>query len=439
MYEYFSEYTCVQDPVTLNYVMRKRRKPVIVVPTPYFKPTFESERWCYQALMMYIPFRHHSDILRHPAWRTLHERRPPLQYIDADLSHGLPARVVPSEGASVVPTQDDEDVVAALSFEDVTPEVAQQMFDAEFGCAQAPGGEDSGMYGRAIALLRALIGDPAWWPTKYAKSHEILTAINDHLREAYVESNTVPDRADLLEALAEMGVDPDGPVCVEELAAMIAEELDGRSGSHLVNEPGSGVYVGPGLGAALTRHYDACKPSSQRTRAEPEYTDPHEELRTATTQELLTMALSEHREIVRGAGPYATCAERQRVFLSALMGAVIDVIKVDNKIPCPNPQTCRLILQGEAGTGKSFVIKIAVDLCCKYLHPRAVKVFAPTAFAAKAYEDSPCGSSTFASVWRKGYTNEYASTGNAPRKTANMTAQTSSSLRMEMEPVRALI
>lgn len=30
MYEYFSEYTCVQDKITLNYAMKKRKKPHIV-------------------------------------------------------------------------------------------------------------------------------------------------------------------------------------------------------------------------------------------------------------------------------------------------------------------------------------------------------------------------------------------------------------------------
>lgn len=443
MYEFFSEYRCEQDPITLNYRMKKRKKPIIVVPTPYFRPSLDGEKWCYQAMMLFTPFRTHSDVLRHPLWRNCRDLLPPMEYIDPDLSVGLPEPTAPADPP---PTSEAlvEEMYSGepLDWDDLTPEIAQRMYDMHFAPPlrfEEP--EWDGMYPRATILLPTVLGDPDCWPAKYAHYPGVLTAINDHLTQAYLEANTVPEQADLLNALAQMGVDPEGPFCVEEMLAALQEQLGAGGASRLPNAPAAGAYVGPQLSAALQKYYEDNKPSKKATSTAPSYPDPHADLRTATAAELVALAEGELRSILGGSAPYESCALRQRMFLSVVMEAVVDVIKVDNGIPCPAPRTCRMILQGEAGTGKSYVLKIAVDLCCKYLQPRAVKVFAPTAFAAKVYEECPCGSTTFASVWKKGYASgskkKAKSSGRC--KTGNMPTDTASAMKLEMEPVRALI
>ena len=440
MYEYFSEYKCVQDPDTLAYGMKKRKKPVVVVPTPYVKPSMDNEQWCYQALMLFTPFRHHRDVLRHPAFRALTERSEPMQYIDPDLSVGLPP-TQPAASPTVQAVAERDTESEPMDMWNLTPEQVQRLEELEFGVpAPDPGDpEDAydGMYEKATTLLRTVVGCTAegWWPAKYANCHSVLSAINDHLMEGYIESQTEPDQADLLNALAQMGVDLDGPLCVEEMLHAIREQR-AQSNTRLRTNAAGGCYVSASLSEAVRNHCTPPKGSAAATVA-PVYTDAHPELRTATKPELIRIAEAEYNDIHAGRNRYSTATLRQRVFLLALMEAVIDVIKVDNQIPCPSPRTCRLILQGEAGTGKSYVLKMAVELCCKYLEPKAVKVFAPTAFAAKVYEECMCGSSTMASLWKKGY--QPGARVPKKTKTAAMPSDAALALSKEMDPVRALI
>ena len=438
MYEYFSEYKCEQVPETLDYRIKKRKKPVVVVPTPYIRPSLDNERWCYQALMLFTPFRHHKDVLRHPAFRALTERMAPMHYIDPDLSVELP----PTQLASAPPVQVEAAAEVDSEPDDLwnmTPAQAQRMMDVEFAAPQQdPDDVYDGMYDKATILLQTIVGctEEGWWPKKYSNCHTVLSAINDHLMDGYIESQTEPEHADLLNALAQMGVDLDGPICVEEMLHAIQEQR--ALGQHrLRTDPASGCYVSTALHEAVTNHCAVPKATGSHAPPAPTYVDAYPELRTATKAELVAIAEREHGDIKDGRQRYATCTMRQRVFLVAVMEAVIDVIKVDNHIPCARPRNCRLILQGEAGTGKSYVLKIAVELCCKYLEPKAVKVFAPTAFAAKVYENCVCGSNTMASVWKKGYTP--GGENRKKTKVASMPSDAALALNMEMDPVRALI
>ena len=422
-YQFFSEFDCQQDRETLAYKIKRRRKPLLIVPTPQIKPVMSCERWCYQALMLYTPFRHHKDVMRHPAYRNCTQRVPPMLYIDPDLSTDMP-ETQPLVGPPPVPPVFTGDIW------NMTPAEAQQYE----GLMNAPPPEYC-VYDKATELLKDVVGRTAlgWWPEKYANCPTILTAIQDHLAEGYVESQTEPDPAELLNALSQYGFDPDGPLSFDEMHQAISEHVAASGERRFRNNPSSGFYVGPGLKAAV-KEYVSKKKTCFSTASD--FVDRHPELRTLTTRELLRRAEDERSAIKEGVGAYRTYALRQRVFLLAVIEAVIDVIKVDHNIPCRHPRTCRLILHGEAGTGKSFVLKTAAELCCKYLEPKAVKVFAPTAFAAKVYEECPCGSTTMASVWKK----NYSPGDNQPHvKTKPMKPDAALALKLEINTVRAMI
>jgi DNA replication protein DnaC len=124
---------------------------------------------------------------------------------------------------------------------------------------------------------------------------------------------------------------------------------------------------------------------------------------------------------------------RQKGVLLSVLRSIEDVVKVSyEKLAPSEARTCRLLLQGPAGTGKTFVLLKAVEYCVKYLTKYCVRVFAPTACAANAY--SKYNAQTFHRLFRKAVRDNENGNENAKLNNAEKVKFT-----MEMKNVRALI
>jgi hypothetical protein len=70
---------------------------------------------------------------------------------------------------------------------------------------------------------------------------------------------------------------------------------------------------------------------------------------------------------------------RQKLLLITLLHSIDDILANEaGVIPITKVRTCRLILQGEGGVGKSWVLKKAEEYLMRYLGCKRYKIFAAT-------------------------------------------------------------
>jgi len=451
MYEYFSEYNITTfDVESGTYKVKKRKNPCIVIPTPIMKPSHDNERWCYQMLMLFTPFRNHEDVLRHPEFRQL-DIPAVTDYRDNDFpTDGLADNNTQEE---VAPTQtrvveeEEEENVENNQPEDhglTEPIRATQLLEEEeenlSDVAETDLRRDidlppqEGLYKFSTDLFRQVFGRvrQGWWPEKYVQISSILEAIEGVMKDAYLDQGTIPSRDEFMAMLRRMGPEVEGAMDVDEFLTAAVADQNLKQTSKLVDDPDRGMFSG--------HMYERNVEDARRTRRE--YFTKHKdeivvkEGPRRTYQNILDNLDRVRRSIKNQTGKYKGLRVRQKAVLLVVLNTLEDTIKVDADVLRPDQvRTTRLILQGEAGTGKTFVLKSLVDLCCTFLSPKAIKVFAPTANAARVYETCACKSSTFHKVWKKSV-NEFE---RGSRKNAPLIGEALMEWMTTMKGVKALI
>ena len=252
-----------------------------------------------------------------------------------------------------------------------------------------------------------------------------LVMLEGFLKDAFADSLAMPTEAEVIMRLREMGYDDDNAICVDELLTKVALDFNMRQERKVVQEdhPEKRFFYGVQYVSVATDFITAVKKGPQ-TNAQSRTTDGG--TASASTKADKLLALEEVRGYIsESRGVYDSLKLRQKVVLLMILNTLEDMVRNEGEVnQFRNVRTCRLVLQGEAGTGKTYVLKEAVKLMCRFLDPNAVRVFAPTAQAAKTYQELPSGSSTFHKVFSKGYGSDNSNTGHVDDALTGTTLQT---------------
>jgi len=504
MYEYFSEYRFKCNPKTGEYTVTKRRRPCVVTPTPLIRSSLDDERWCYQMLMMFTPFRNHTDVMVHPKFRDL-STRVLESYVDRDLTEAVSGQtsavdagdsddeqdmLVPDHEEDAVPVVQEDgtcrDVcgyagappnvvltqplpasllcsaatqmpqattlhtgssrltthctLESLDEEEDLEEVARMR--AEYSSASAlrdpspilstgdirhseeehisptsslpqTQGESTDLappqvltaepFKSACALLRVVVNDGSW-PEKYRGTHLILGELEAIMKQSFIDSNTMPTEAEVLTRLRAIGLDPDTNVCVDELMTKLTLDYNMRLNSGLtqVDDPDNFTFRGSHYSSDVSSHATEARNAFKHPAVPHTREESNPAAHASTPADLADGVAAMYAQVAANEEPYKKFTLRQRAVLLTVLAAIEDLIRVEGNIMAPqDARTCRLVLQGEAGTGKSYVLEEAVKIMCSLLGPHRVRVVAPTAFAAKTYEHCACSATTLHRVFNK--------------------------------------
>lgn len=434
MYEFFSEFERRFNKDLGEFELVKRKRPSVIIPTPILKADLDDERWAYQMLMMFTAFRNHAEVMLHPKYRDLDTPRP-YDYTDEELylqahPHMSIAEVVERESdcdtsddyddneqevGQVVQTQTITNIVGLPSEDELhVGEIERLVTSHDNNFANSVPRPRPEVYTSAVELLKSVIGCVAegWWPDKYIDTMGILEAIEGYMKQAFVDSATLPTVDDAMARLRTMGLDEQDHLCVEELMTKFSAEYNLKLTNGLVDDHTRFFFTNPTYKRNITdftkrctAKHDVALPAQEQTGL----TDSTSQaLRATAPEELLTVLRTTRQDIVCNTGSYSIAPKLFKVRQKAVLLVVIDTIEDILRGECAeqsfDPKTarhCRLLLQGEGGTGKTTVLREVVELCCTFLSPNAVRVFAPTAQAVKPYETCRCPTSTFHRVWSK--------------------------------------
>ena len=480
--------------------LRKRKNAVVIIPTPYFKNTMDNEYWCYQMLMLFTPFRNHAEVLVYPTYRDLtnsiiadptddqesHSQQDEHPEVNMDEFSALrlfdPESPVPVDTSSETgppvtqPTdprrqcrlgEEEEEILPDIEnppddnvpdltcglpvtqaiLEDIAEEepvqssdfLSQPVFaDSELGQT----GIDSDTvaarrpFKSASTLLKLVMSRGLIHPA-FSQTCGVLDLLEGYMKDAFADSVTMPTEAEVIMRLREIGYDDENAFCIDELMTKMALDHNLRQQRKVTGEiqPERRFFLGKHYDTFITDFNEAAKidgKSSKRTQNDNQMTGP------ISTEGTTLKLLEQHRDqISNTTGIYASLKLRQKVVLLMLLDTLEDMIRQSTAVnQSLSIRTCRLVLQGEAGTGKTFVLKQAVKLMCLFLDPQCIRVFAPTAHAAKTYQDLPCGSSTFHKVWSKGWGADSSGSGRVESQLIGTRLQSWASL---MNGVKALI
>lgn len=361
MFEFFASYipSYSTEPDGRPGVTRvkKRVRKAVVVPTPYRKDNAQDEDWAYQTLMLFLPFRSHSEVLVHPTGRELHREGEDYDYIE-----------------------EQDGVLMQSLFEDVDDEgflLPIPERTEHFG----PAGPNSATpYPTATSLLLAIIDDPQYWPEELQQRRERAVVLEQALRN---QMNGTKDLTpeDMIEWARQHNQLGDDGFTVEEITDMCETVADIRDETKLTADPDYGAFHGPSATEEVKKSIAEVTKKKAVNYTQVYSREVFDEERQLDTRSLLNLLNEELESVANNQG----IKVRQKAVLLALGAAIQDILREQLGLAVRNPRTCRLILQGEAGTGKTYVLCKAEDMCMKYLGRRSVRSFAPTANACKNY------------------------------------------------------
>lgn len=409
MYEFFSEYNSTTDPSTGETVLKKRKKPAVVIPTPIVKASIDDEMWCYQMLMMYTPFRSHADVLTLPTSRCLCT---PVDYEYVAPPEEVPVREPTlEETQAVVDAPADEpdlevlfdDDVAASENDDATGDrtintriATEALSSTIIDLDRTIDSIQQHTY-TAVELFKIVAGkEEQYWPKKYCDNSTILEAIEAVVKSTVLDSGDtdhIPTPGEIQELLRARGIDEPELMNLEELMTKTAMEFNMKNKSNLVDAPLDGYCCSRTYKDDVDRQLQACKKAVQ-----PRLTAEQRQERSIADG--VHCLLDYRNDLKYKLGKFRTMAVRQRAFICTVLDASEDALKAEAG-EMITPRTCHCILQGEAGTGKTHLLRAAVQICCEVLGPNSVRVCAPTAHAAKAYSDCGCLATTFHRMFAK--------------------------------------
>lgn len=411
MFEFFSQftasYTAQQDGLPGITRVQKRRRLAVVVPTPYRRDDPKDEDWCYQILMMFTPFRCHTEVLVHPTGRSLNREGEDIEYVD-----------------------EEDGVVLRNLFRDMD-EANQSGERPRTTQYFGPYGENSSTpYPSAIALVADIIDKAQHWPAAFALRRERATLVEHAVRNdmRLMENPSEEDIVAYARRHSLAGVDG---FSVEEVLALWNECQNARQQGNLKADPLQAAFHGQPAVDEVTKILALIADSQKTTNFTTVYDQEVFDEQRLTTQDLLDTLAAELRSIRSD----RTIKVRQKAVLLTLGGTIEDILLCQlTGRDVEKPRTCRMVLQGEAGTGKTFVLCKAEDMCMKYLGRRSVRSFAPTANACKNYANG----STLHRVFHK------AVRGRGNRSVAEINSSwldglSSTALISEMRGVQALI
>ena len=287
----------------------------------------------------------------------------------------------------------------------------------------------------ASTLLKLVITNGAIDPA-FAQTTGVLDLLEGYMKDAFADSVTMPTEAEVIMRLREIGYDEENTCCIDELMTKMALDFNLRQEHKVtgVDQPDRRFFLGKHYDTFIADFNDAAKTDGKAANR----TQPVLNTTESSSDVDKLRLLERHRsEIIQATGTYQSLKLRQKAVLLMLLNTLQDMIERKSDVnQSLNIRTCRLVLQGEAGTGKTFVLKQAVKLMCLFLDPQCIRVFAPTAHAAKTYQDLPCGSSTFHKVWSKGWGPESSNTGHVDTDLVGTRLQTWAA---SMHGVQALI
>lgn len=464
--------------------IERRKHPIVIIPTPALKASIYDRTWCYQMLMLFTPFRRHEDVMVHPFFRNLSRNTlQPDEIIEAPTcapDASAPAEVLPQILRAHSPilsnsehSGEDDDTALVRSFLDaerlsdsgrsdsISSSSSSDEHDEEDSFVDDDDHEGryveeesdsdlrdplpaptprAGRYEDACELFAAVVGRVAegWWPSKYTHLHEILDALQGVAMDEFAARQTVPTEADMLAHFRAIGLDnQENSTAIQEMIHQFRLQTEMTAVCTVRNDPTKGFFVGSRYEADLAKVDKVRRDAFRDALGAPRERSLLDDARQMLTVTIQIDQLNEERSaILQSLGCYSTMKLRQKAVLLTVLGALEDYLKYENCLLAPNEErrTCRLLLQGEAGTGKSFVLHKVIELCCKYLGRRSVNVCAPTANAVKAYESCGCVATTFHRIFHK---NVRETTGAGVQH--SLQQEDNESWRVQMRTVRAII
>ena len=264
-----------------------------------------------------------------------------------------------------------------------------------------------------------------------------LELLQGFMTQALADQNTIPTESEVMAHLQSLLGDESNGICIDELMQRVSLEQTLKSNRNVVkaDDPSRHFYFGTAHQAAIAQ----LKKDGRQVLKEDASRKPNPLGNRPSTPAELEAAIRQYRESIdKCTGRYKNLRLRQKLVLLMVIDTIEDLVTEKHVRENREMRTCRLILQGEAGTGKTYVLKEVVNLLCFFLSPFAVRVFAPTAHAAKTYQDCPCGATTFHKMWQKtwgGSEDMYGGSGLTP----SLTGAANDRFTVTMKDVRALI
>ena len=490
MYEFFSKYHYTYTNRMKQ--LRRRRRDAVVIPSPSLKPDVNNDRWCYQMLMMFTPFRKHDEVMFHPNDRDLSSFLHDDDTQPADASPTNPVDSVQHASATLCESEDEElpgtqtegtriiersdtlmpagaAVISRAVEEEEMPESPEQIGDqaqdqwessssasdlsdrdnehavmdscsaiddsvaglSDHHChyptdpqgvssnvmviEEESTGELSDQDGELITndplhityerpyksardLLLLLTMTKCIDPL-YMQTSNALALLGQCMKDAFKDHATVPTEAEILALLHSLTGEPE-LMCGPELAHMFHMDESMRVNRNLVNADDieNRFFHGTHYEDDIRQFKDA---HSAATTNELMVQVDNPEL---TVQDDLRKLEQAIQDVKTYSGRYRTLKLRQMIALLTVLDAIKSILQRKHSVNrTVDIRDCHLILQGGAGTGKTYILRHIVDLICFFLGRHSVRVFAPTAQVAKAYQDLPCGASTLHKMWHKSW------------------------------------